>query len=283
MEGSPCEAVKNNVEGTRIMTDAAHRHAVERFVFVSTDKAANPSSVMGATKRLAEMVVAMASERSSTSFVSVRFGNVLGSNGSVVPRMLEQIRRGGPVPVTHPEMRRYFMLIPEAVELVLQAAVLAQSRETFVLDMGEQVKILDLAKNLIRLSGFVPHEEIPIVYIGLREGEKLREELVGEGERLEPSRISRISRVRWPRLDSAQLRTSLDTVVHAAFDGDVPATRTNLERLVPTLKRLPTSHRMVQTRRSARTGWVRRAPSQRNVLMTSLRRLQASLGIVRPT
>ena len=210
---------------------------VERFVLISTDKAANPSSIMGATKRVAELIVQAMSERSTTRFVAVRFGNVLGSNGSVIPRMVEQIRLGGPVTVTHPDIRRYFMLIPEAVELVLQAAVLARGRETFVLDMGEQMRVLDMAKNLIRLSGFVPDDEIPIKFIGLRAGEKLMEELVGEGETLEPSEVPKIFRVYWPHAEASRLVDLVEAVVSHAKQGREAETLAHLLAMVPTLSR----------------------------------------------
>jgi FlaA1/EpsC-like NDP-sugar epimerase/lipopolysaccharide/colanic/teichoic acid biosynthesis glycosyltransferase len=195
MEENPCEAVKNNVRGTRLVAENAEKWGVDRMIFISTDKAANPSSVMGASKQVAEQVVLAQAAGSGTSFSIVRFGNVLGSNGSVVPMFLEQISRGGPVTVTDPEVKRYFMLIPEAVSLVLHAAAHAHSGGTYVLDMGEQIKIIDLAKNLIRQAGLVPDEDIKIVFSGLRPGEKLAEELVSSGERLVPSEVASVSQV----------------------------------------------------------------------------------------
>ena len=250
MEANPCEAIKNNVVGTKTLAEAASRHGVERFVLISTDKAANPSSVMGASKRVAEMIIQGVAQRSGTRFVAVRFGNVLGSNGSVIPRMLEQIRAGGPVTVTHPEMRRYFMLIPEAVQLVLHAAVRAQGGETFVLDMGEQLKILDVARNLIRLSGFVPDEEIPITFIGLRPGEKLREQLIGEGETLEPVEAGRIFRVRWPGMPEVDLGVDrISMLIQSAAHGQATDVVAHLRNIVPNFT--PMASHLTETKTAA--------------------------------
>jgi FlaA1/EpsC-like NDP-sugar epimerase len=223
LESNPCEAVKNNVRGSRLTAEAAARHGVRRFIMVSTDKAVNPTSVMGATKRIAELMTTLLARSGSTTFSIVRFGNVLASNGSVVPRFMEQIRKGGPLTVTHPDVRRYFMLIPEAVQLVLHAAALNGQAAIYVLEMGDQLKLVDLARDLIRLSGFIPDVEVPIQFTGLRPGEKLFEELIGDGERAEPSSVHGILKVTPPvttltaddisRLEAAAIAGQADRVI----------------------------------------------------------------------
>jgi FlaA1/EpsC-like NDP-sugar epimerase len=187
MEFEPVEAVRNNVFGTKTVVDISLKHDVEKFVFVSTDKAVRPVNVMGATKRLAEIYVQSLSNSNNCDFLTVRFGNVVGSSGSVIPLFLKQIERGGPVTVTDAEATRFFMTIPEAASLILQAAAMGKGSEIFMLDMGEPVKVLDLAHDLVRLHGKMPNVDIDIRFIGLRPGEKLYEELLVEGEGIVPT------------------------------------------------------------------------------------------------
>lgn len=234
MEVNVEEALTNNVLGTQRVVEAALEYGTERLVLISTDKAVEPASVMGATKRLAEMIVRDAALRSGRAFASVRFGNVLGSRGSIVPLFKRQIARGGPVTVTHPEMRRYFMTIPEAVHLVLQAAAMGQGGEIFVLRMGDQVRILDLVEDLIRLSGLEPGRDIEIVFTGIRAGEKLSESLWDEGMKYQPTEHPDVVRVEEDAaLEGDLLRSTLDEVARLARDGDPQALVGLLNERVP--------------------------------------------------
>lgn len=236
MELNPKEAVRNNIVGTRVVAEAALRTGVDRFVLISTDKAVNPSSVMGVTKRIAEHLVQGFSHKGLTKFTVVRFGNVLGSNGSVVPLFSEQIRKGGPVTVTHPEIKRFFMTIPEAVQLVLQASLMGQGGEVFVLDMGEQIKVVDLARNMIVLSGLVPGKDIEIAFTGLRSGEKLYEELFEESERVEPTSHPKINRAVGGPVPVGELDQWLEGLQVSLPNSDEDEVLQDLKRLVPSFR-----------------------------------------------
>ncbi|MDP1769032.1 MAG: nucleoside-diphosphate sugar epimerase/dehydratase [Nitrospirota bacterium] len=235
MELNPKEAVRNNIFGTKVVAEAALACGVDRFVLISTDKAVNPTSVMGATKRVAEDLLQSLSLSGRTKFTVVRFGNVLGSNGSVVPLFTDQIRRGGPVTVTHPEIKRFFMTIPEAVQLVLQASLLGRGGEVFVLDMGEQVKVVDLARNMIVLSGLVPDQDIQIEFSGLRPGEKLYEELFEAAEQVEPTTHAKIRRaISPPVIQSDRLDRAIAHLETALSHGDDDELIRRLNEAVPT-------------------------------------------------
>jgi FlaA1/EpsC-like NDP-sugar epimerase len=234
MEVNVVEAITNNVLGTHNVVRTALDHNVERFVLISTDKAVRPTSIYGATKRLAEMIVLEAAHKTGRAFTVVRFGNVLGSRGSIIPIFKQQIANGGPVTVTHPDMYRFFMTIPEAVYLVLQAASMENGGETFVLNMGEPVRILDLVGDLIRLSGLEPHLDIEISYTGIRPGEKLTEELWDEGTPLAKTLHPDIFRLdvgaSSPSLNLPQAIDSLSALCHSA---DTGAITTLLDELIP--------------------------------------------------
>ena len=243
MEENPCEAVLANVVGTRILADAAVKYGVERFVMVSTDKAVNPTNVMGASKRLAEIYVQSLSMSISkgetpgkTKFITTRFGNVLGSNGSVIPRFREQLEKGGPLTVTHPDIIRYFMTIPEACRLVLEAAVMGQGNEIFVFDMGTPVKIADLARRMIDLAGLTPDVDIKIEYTGLRPGEKLYEELLATKENTLPTPNEKIFRAHVREYERAEVVAAIDRLKVVAETVDRVATVREMKRIVPEFK-----------------------------------------------
>ena len=236
MEDSPCEAIKNNVAGTLNVAEVSSKYKVERFVLISTDKAVNPTNVMGASKRLCEMIIQAINKESNTDFVAVRFGNVLGSNGSVVPLFKKQIAKGGPVTLTHKKITRFFMTIPEAAQLVLQAGVYAKGGEIFVLDMGEPVKIYDLAENLIKLSGFEPNKDIKIEVTGLRPGEKLYEELLMDEEGLKNTAHEKIFIGKPGTFDLAKLKQSISKLMNISTNDDMGQLRNTLKHIVPTYK-----------------------------------------------
>ena len=233
MEAHPEEAVKNNVHGTRIVSGLADEYGAERFILISSDKAVRPTNVMGATKRVAEMIVFCMARKSRTQFMAVRFGNVLGSRGSVVPLFRKQIAAGGPITITSPDVTRYFMTIPEAVSLVIQAGSINQQRRLFLLDMGEPVRIVDLAQNLIRLSGFEPDKDIKIIFTGLRPGEKLKEELLTSGEDIQRTEIGKIFATEPEDVDSYWLSEQVDTLITLAESNQSDAVKEKLRDLVP--------------------------------------------------
>ena len=237
MESNSTEAIKNNVFGTINVAKCADSYGAKRFVFISTDKAVNPTNIMGATKRIAEMIIQTMDRKSKTEFVAVRFGNVLGSNGSVIPLFKKQILDGGPITVTHPEIIRYFMTIPEAVQLVIQAGAMAKGGEIFVLDMGEPVKIKDLARDLIKLSGFEPDVDIKIEYMGLRPGEKLYEELLMAEEGLKETKHEKIFIGQPVFNDSEQLRKELEMLRAVLMKEDRELVEVIVRKLVPGYRR----------------------------------------------
>ncbi len=239
METSPEEAVKNNVIGTYNVATLAQKYGCDRFVMISTDKAVNPTNVMGATKRCCEMIIQyMSQQTTGTDFVAVRFGNVLGSNGSVIPLFKSQIENGGPVTVTHPEVIRYFMMIPEAVSLVLQAGAMARGGEIFVLDMGKPVKIVTLAEKMIKMYGKKPYEDIAIEFIGLRPGEKLFEELLMDEEGLKPTCNNKIFIGNLIDIEPESFMKDFDEIKKAAINNDSEVVVKMLEKMVPTFNHL---------------------------------------------
>ena len=241
VELNPSEAVYNNIIGTRNIVEASHQFGVERFIMISTDKAVRPANVMGATKRVAEMITSCYASN-PTHFVSVRFGNVIGSEGSVVHLFKKQIERFGPLTVTHPEMTRYFMTIPEACKLILQAGAMGEGAEIFILDMGTPIKIVDMAKDLIRRSGFKPGIDIEIKFIGLRPGEKLHEELITEGEGIVRTPHEKIFVLKGNTCDLTWLNQRIEELAKLAYDQDEPGIKSKLKEIVPEYQPFDMNH-----------------------------------------
>jgi FlaA1/EpsC-like NDP-sugar epimerase len=235
LEMQPWKAVDNNIQGTANLIEITNKFNVERFVFVSTDKAVRPANVMGASKRIAEMLIQSQNGcgLSHTKFITVRFGNVVGSVGSVIPLFKKQIKRGGPVTVTHPEVTRYFMTIPEACQLILQAGAMGRGGEIFLFDMGIPIKIDDMARDLIRLSGFEPEEDIKIEYIGLRPGEKLYEELIIEGEGIVPTTHDKIMALKGAEYNLQLLNGKIDELTVIAELQETDKIKAKLKEIVP--------------------------------------------------
>ena len=240
MEQYPCEAVRANIQGTKNMADLAVKHGVQKFVMISTDKSVKPSNCMGATKHLAEMYIQSLGQAvkegkisGKTQFVTTRFGNVLGSNGSVIPLFRKQIEEGGPITITDPEVIRYFMTIPEACRLVLEAAFMGEGNDIFIFDMGEPVKIVDLAKRMIELSGLRPNTDIEIKYIGLRPGEKLYEELLYNKEASIPTTHPKIFRSQTIERDYEYINKVISTLIQTAITGDSLETVRQMKNITP--------------------------------------------------
>jgi len=234
MEEHPGEAVKNNILGTKIISDLSLKYGVEKFIFVSTDKSVNPTSVMGATKRVGEMICQVLNKKEETKFISVRFGNVLDSRGSCIPIFREQIKKGGPLEITHPEMKRYFMTTSEACLLVMEAGAIGQGGEVFVLDMGEPIQILDLAREMIKLYGLEPDKDIPIVFTGIRPGEKLFEEILTAEEGTEATESQKILKAKLSEINTENLKSGLEKLKTLADNSDRKTIIETLKKLIPT-------------------------------------------------
>jgi FlaA1/EpsC-like NDP-sugar epimerase len=236
MENNPSESIFTNVSGTKNLADLSDQYKVEKFVMVSTDKAVNPTNVMGASKRIAEIYTQSLSKKSNTKFITTRFGNVLGSNGSVIPRFRQQIENGGPITITHPDITRFFMTIPEACQLVLEAGAMGNGGEIFIFDMGESVKIVDLAKKMIKLSGLTLDKDISITYTGLRPGEKLYEELLADHENTIPTHHKQIMIAKVKEYDFESIAASIGQLIELFSKQNNQSIVKKMKELVPEFK-----------------------------------------------